>query len=235
MTAVEFNRLFDLICDKVGSDYFSSSEKEDFINRAQYSVIDTLLFPPARNREKKDKDVFEYAYQNSMIQGLGQLRLYIEVPSDSATSVSYSAISGEILSQYSITASPYKVITLLLPSGNQSTPEFSAKFVGSKSGSSSIYSNLRFGKNTDARYATYSISGNPSRVIEWSAPIFSGQDVGIEMVRTPIPFSISGNITCEIDPIYHNEVLFRALQLAGIAIREGEFYEMTTIEQGKES
>jgi hypothetical protein len=38
----------------------------------------------------------------------------------------------------------------------------------------------------------------------------------------------------EIDAMFHNELLFRSLQLAGISIREKELYDGTNIEQAKE-
>jgi hypothetical protein len=38
----------------------------------------------------------------------------------------------------------------------------------------------------------------------------------------------------EIDAMFHNELLFRALQLAGISIRENELYQSSNLEQAKE-
>jgi hypothetical protein len=240
MTAAEFNRLFDLICDKVGSDYFSESEKEDFINRAQYSVIDMLLFPQRRNQEKKDKDSFEYAYQNSMVQGLSQLHVNLSTAITNSTSVTFSAIASAIVGDFEVASQPYRIINVILPNDEVGAlPEWSAKFTATRSGSNSIYKNLRFGKNTDVRYATYTIEQTvgdaDDRSIVWSAPITTNDTIGLELIRTPVPFDISTSQTCEVDAIWHNEILFRALQLAGIAIREGEFYEMVNIEQTKEA
>jgi hypothetical protein len=240
MTAAEFDSLFDLICDKVGSDYFSDPEKESFINLAQYSVIDGLLFPQRRNQEKKDNDVFEFSYQNSMVQGLSQLHLVISpIAASTSQTLLFSDISADILTIYGVVAQPYKIINFTLPTdaANQ-IPQWNAKFVGTQQGSNSIYKNLRFGKNTDVRYATYNIrksSTSEEKEIYWTAPLLLVAGVGVELIRTPVPFDISSSQTCEVDAIYHPEILFRALQLAGIAIRESEFYEMTNIEQTKEA
>jgi hypothetical protein len=240
MTAAEFDSLFDLICDKVGSDYFSDPEKESFINLAQYSVIDGLLFPQRRNQEKKDNDVFEFSYQNSMVQGLSQLHLILTVAIESPQTVLFSELSTAILGDYEVTADPYKIINVTLPTDVVGgVPQWNAKFVGTQLGSNSIYKNLRFGKNTDVRYATYTIRQHlgsaEDREIFWSAPLVLAEDISVELIRTPAPFDISSSQTCEVDAIYHPEILFRALQLAGIAIRESEFYEMTNIEQTKEA
>jgi hypothetical protein len=240
MTAAEFDSLFDLICDKVGSDYFSDPEKESFINLAQYSVIDGLLFPQRRNQEKKDNDVFEFSYQNSMVQGLSQLHLILAVGIDSPQTALFSELSTRILADYEVAADPYKIISVTLPTDVAGgVPQWNAKFVGTQRGSNSIYKNLRFGKNTDVRYATYTIrqhlSSADDREIFWSAPLVVADEIEVELIRTPVPFDISSSQTCEVDAIYHPEILFRALQLAGIAIRESEFYEMTNIEQTKEA
>jgi hypothetical protein len=240
MTAAEFDSLFDLICDKVGSDYFSDPEKESFINLAQYSVIDGLLFPQRRNQEKKDNDVFEFSYQNSMVQGLSQLHLILAVAIESPQTALFSELSTRILADYEVAADPYKIISVTLPTDVVGgLPQWNAKFVGTQRGSNSIYKNLRFGKNTDVRYATYTIrqhlSSAEDREIFWSAPLVLADEISVELIRTPAPFDISSSQTCEVDAIYHPEILFRALQLAGIAIRESEFYEMTNIEQTKEA
>jgi hypothetical protein len=241
MTATEFVRLFDIIADKVGSDYFTPAEKADFINRAQYSVIDTLLFPQRRNQEKKDKDSFEFAYQNSMVQGLSKLHVTLDVQISNPSSISFSDIASVLLADFGVASQPYKIINVLLPNDvAQAFPEWSAKFVASNTGSNSIYKNLRFGKNTDVRYATYTIeqalANANEKSIVWSVPILVNDAIRVELIRTPVPFTTSGGgQTCEVDPIYHNEILFRALQLAGISIREADFYEMTTIEQSKEA
>lgn len=227
MTAAEFNTSFDLICDKVGSPYFSNAEKERFIMLAQYSIIDELLFPKRRNQEKKDKDIFEFAYQNSMVQGLQPLHVYGNVAISTATTLTYSAITS------ALSATPYKVINLFLPDNVLGArPEHPAKFVASLQSSNKIYSNLRFGNNTSPRTATYSIEDD---VIKWTATIDAPDEVGVEFIKVPAGFSIGSNITCEVDPIYHNDILFRALQLAGIAVREEMLYQAANLEQQKES
>lgn len=227
MTAAEFNTSFDLICDKVGSPYFSNSEKERFIMLAQYSIIDELLFPKRRNQEKKDKDIFEFAYQNSMVQGLQPLHVYGNVGIVSSTTTTYAAITT------ALSATPYKVINVFLPNDTlAATPEHPAKFVASLQSSKKIYSNLRFGKNTSVTTATYSIEDD---VIKWSAPITTADEVGVEFIKVPASFSIGSNVTCEVDPVYHNDILFRALQLAGIAVREEMLYQAANLEQQKES
>ena len=48
MTIAELNSRFDLICDRVGSPYFEITEKNNFFNTAQMSIIEEILFPKKR-------------------------------------------------------------------------------------------------------------------------------------------------------------------------------------------
>lgn len=225
MTATEFISKFRLIADYVGSPYFSDAEIVSFVNTAQFSIIDELLFPKRRNQEKKDKDVFEFAYQNSMIQGLQKLHVFGNVAIETPTTVSYSNITT------GLSATPYKVINVLLPLDVVSgVPQFPAKFVASMKSSNAIYSNLRYGANTSVKSATYTIEGS---VIKWSAPLVVNDEIGVEFIRIPAAFSTSQ--TCEVDEVYHNDILFRALQLAGISMREEYLYQAANLEQQKES
>ena len=43
MTTIELSDRFDLIADRVGSPYFTTAEKENFFNTAQFSIIDDIL------------------------------------------------------------------------------------------------------------------------------------------------------------------------------------------------
>lgn len=225
MTATEFISKFRLIADYVGSPYFSDAEIISFVNTAQFSIIDELLFPKRRNQEKKDKDIFEFAYQNSMVQGLQKLHVYGNVAILTSTTTTFAAITS------ALSATPYKVINVLLPTDTISgVPEFPAKYVASLNSSNAIYKNLRYGANTSVQTATYTIEGS---VIKWSAPIVVNDEIGVEFIRIPAAFSTSQ--TCEVDEVYHNDILFRALQLAGISMREEYLYQAANLEQQKES
>lgn len=230
MTAAEFNSRFDLICDKVGSPYFTAGEKESFIMTAQYSIIDELMFPKRRNQEKKDQDVFGFQYQNSMLQGLQKLRVETgDIEIVSPNQITFASITSAPNSK----PVPYKIINFSLPE-DVLVPSayYNAKYVPSLTSTISIYSNLQFGKANSTKYGIYTVMGD---VIKFSPALANADTVRIEYIRVPANFNIAGNVTCEVDPIYHNEILFRALQLAGIAIRENEFYQAVSIEQQKES
>jgi hypothetical protein len=226
MTATEFESAFDLICDKVGSPYFSQAEKESFINRAQISTIDDMLFPKRRKQERKDADVYGFDNQSSSMQGLQPLIVYSSVAI--ATSTTSLISSLETASSEEV----YRVMNVLLPEDTVGgVPQYHARYVPSIKTSSGVYGGLRYGSPTTVKTGIYSIEG---ATIAFLPAITVNDEIGVEFIKVPASFDISENVTCEVDPSWHNEILFRALQLAGISIREDFFYQAMNLEQQKE-
>ena len=245
MTTAELSSRFDLICDKVGSPYFSSTEKADFFNTAQLSIIDEIIFP-TKKQDRKDVDIFDFSREDAFQQGIGTLVRTVTVAGVGAGTreIAFSVINTSLGSG---STSLYKVIDFLVQDATGSTTNYnSAKRVRTINAASRVYGNLRtfnsFTNNT-GRSAIYTISsfatgttGTTSQgKIEFfpAAPV-SGSSYLVEVVVFPRSISISPVVNPEIDAMFHNELLFRSLQLAGISIREKELYDGTNIEQAKE-
>jgi|694.fasta_scaffold38250_6 hypothetical protein len=245
MTTAELSSRFDLICDKVGSPYFSATEKADFFNTAQLSIIDEIIFP-TKKQDRKDVDIFDFSREDAFQQGIGTLVRTVTVAGVGAGTreIAFSVINTSLGSG---STSLYKVIDFLVQDATGSTTNYnSAKRVRTINAASRVYGNLRtfnsFTNNT-GRSAIYTISsfatgttGTTSQgKIEFfpAAPV-SGSSYLVEVVVFPRTISISPVVNPEIDPMFHNELLFRSLQLAGISIREKELYDGTNIEQAKE-
>jgi hypothetical protein len=245
MTTAELSSRFDLICDKVGSPYFTATEKADFFNTAQLSIIDEIIFP-TKKQDRKDVDIFDFSREDAFQQGIGTLVRTVTVAGVGAGTreIAFSVINTSLGSG---STSLYKVIDFLVQDATGSTTNYnSAKRVRTINAASRVYGNLRtfnsFTNNT-GRSAIYTISsfatgttGTTSQgKIEFfpAAPV-SGSSYLVEVVVFPRAISISPVVNPEIDAMFHNELLFRSLQLAGISIREKELYDGTNIEQAKE-
>jgi hypothetical protein len=243
MTTAELSSRFDLICDKVGSPYFSATEKADFFNTAQLSIIDEIIFP-TKKQDRKDVDIFDFSREDAFQQGIGTLVRTATVTGIAAatTNITFNQINTALVS-----GTVYKVIDFLVQASTGSTTTYnSAKRVRTINSASRVYGNLRtfnsFTNNT-GRSAIYTISsfasgttGTTSQgMIEFfpAAPV-SGSSYLVEVVVFPRSISISPVVNPEIDAMFHNELLFRSLQLAGISIREGELYQGANLEQAKE-
>lgn len=244
MTATELSARFDLICDKVGSPYFTSAEKDNFFNTAQLSLIDEILFP-SKKQDRKDVDALDFSREDAFQQGIGTLVRTATVTgiASGTTKITFAQVNTAL-----VTGTVYKVVNFLVQAATGSTTNYvSAKRVRTITAASNVYKGLRTfntATSNSNRNAIYTISSYPSGTtgttslgqIEFfpSAPV-SGSSYLVEVVVFPRPISTSGSlVNPEIDPMFHNELLFRSLQLAGISIRENELYQSTNIEQAKE-
>ena len=243
MTTAELSSRFDLICDKVGSPYFTASEKADFFNTAQLSIIDEIIFP-TKKQDRKDVDIFDFSREDAFQQGIGTLVRTATVTgiASGTTNITFNQINTALVS-----GTVYKVIDFLVQASTGSTATYnSAKRVRTINAASRVYGNLRtfnsFTNNT-GRSAIYTISSFASgttgttsqgRIEFFPAAPVSGSSYLVEVVVFPRAISISPVVNPEIDAMFHNELLFRSLQLAGISIREKELYDGTNLEQAKE-
>jgi hypothetical protein len=244
MTTAELSSRFDLICDKVGSPYFTASEKADFFNTAQLSIIDEIIFP-TKKQDRKDVDIFDFSREDAFQQGIGTLVRTATVTgiASGTTSITFNQINTALVS-----GTVYKVIDFLVQASTGSTTTYnSAKRVRTINAASRVYGNLRtfnsFTNNT-GRSAIYTISSFASgttgttsqgRIEFFPAAPVSGSSYLVEVVVFPRAISITGSVVNpEIDAMFHNELLFRSLQLAGISIRESELYQGANLEQAKE-
>lgn len=234
MTAAEFSSYFDLICDKVGSPYFTPSEKSEFINLAQLSVLDNLLFPlKEREQASKNRDIFDFDYSYAMRQGVQNLFCTIDHVPAAGNFALYIEIEDDIDAQYFITgAKIYKIVNMYLPENDANPTSFySCKFVASLNSSKNIYENLLFGGATSPKFGLYTAANSQ---LTWIPELNLANVIRVDCIRKPKAFSITTSQTCELDEVWHPEILYRATQLAGISMRDSEFYQMTGLEQSKE-
>lgn len=244
MTAAELSARFDLICDKVGSPYFTATEKENFFNTAQLSLVDEILFP-SKKQDRKDVDALDFSREDAFQQGIGTLLRTATVSgiTSSTSKITFATINTALGTG---STSLYKVVDFLVQAATGSTDYVSAKRVRSIHAATNVYKNLRTfntSNSSNNRNAIYTVSSYSSGTsgttslgqIEFypAAPV-SNSSYLVEVIVFPRPISISTPVNPEIDPMFHNELLFRSLQLAGISIRETELYQSTNLEQAKE-
>lgn len=231
MTVQELNNNFDLIADRVGSPYFTAQEKEYFFNTAQYAIIDELLYPALRPGATEN-DIFDFHKTRAFEQGLGPLTRTASITATAnQTSITFESINTALANS----AVVYKVINFLVQdnSGTTTINYNSAKHVRSIQSATALYGKLRtFNAFTTAgRTAIYTIQGvatgatsgttNKSR-IEFFPAAGAGNVYQVEVIICPRPISIANSVNPEIDVMFHNDLLFRALTLGGISTRDAQ-------------
>jgi hypothetical protein len=245
MTAAELSARFDLICDKVGSPYFTDAEKNNFFNTAQLSIVDEVLFP-SKKQDRKDVDALDFSREDAFQQGIGTLLRTISVTgvTGGVTTVTFASLNT-ILTTGSTAV--YKIVNFMVQSATGSTDYVSAKRVRTIKSAANIYGNLRTfntATSNSNRNAIYTVSSYPSgttgttslgQIEFFPATTVASSSFLVEAIVFPRSISVTAPIVNpEIDAMFHNELLFRALQLAGISIRENELYQSSNLEQAKE-
>jgi hypothetical protein len=246
MTATELSARFDLICDKVGSPYFTDTEKDNFFNTAQLSLVDEILFP-SKKQDRKDVDALDFSREDAFQQGIGTL---LRTATVTGIAAGTSTLSFSTIESFIASGTIYKIVNFMVPQNPLvlASAFVSAKRVRNIKSGTNVYTNLRtFNSNfgTANQNAIYTISsfasgtsGTTSRgQIEFYPSSFAaaGSSYLVEVVVFPRAIKTTAPIVNpEIDPMFHNELLFRSLQLAGISIRETELYQSTNLEQAKE-
>jgi len=124
MTTAELSSRFDLICDKVGSPYFTATEKADFFNTAQLSIIDEIIFP-TKKQDRKDVDIFDFSREDAFQQGIGTLVRTVTVAGVGAGTreIAFSVINTSLGSG---STSLYKVIDFLVQDATGSTTNYNS-------------------------------------------------------------------------------------------------------------
>lgn len=245
MTAAELSARFDLICDKVGSPYFTDTEKDNFFNTAQLSLVDEILFP-SKKQDRKDVDALDFSREDAFQQGIGTLlqTAVITGVTGNTSTITFAQINTALGTG---STSLYKVVNFLVQDASNSTEYVSAKRVRTINAASNVYKNLRtFNKTIAGNYrsAIYTVSSyssgtsgttNLGQIQFYPASFGAASSYLVEVIVFPRAIKTTAPIVNpEIDPMFHNELLFRALQLAGISIRETELYQSTNLEQAKE-
>jgi hypothetical protein len=223
MTAAELSARFDLICDKVGSPYFTDTEKDNFFNTAQLSLVDEILFP-SKKQDRKDVDALDFSREDAFQQGIGTLLRTAEVTGivNLESSITFSQINSALG-----TGTVYKIVNFLVEKSfgsgvNPNNPNktyVSAKRVRSINSAISVYGNLRTFNTavTGNRGAIYAVSSYPStgttgttslgKVDFFPATVQNANRFLVEVVIFPRAIKTTAPIVDpEIDPMFHNEL-----------------------------
>lgn len=241
MTIAEQHTLFNLICDKVSSPYFTAAERDLFINSAQQTFVNSyVLRLGKRDQEGGPDDLFQIT--SSVAEALAPITRHVEIIKSSNL--------GNITRAELNTATSREVLHII--SGSKSS-------VSNNSQSVSFYTNngceiditpssgtitdvrnnlsiLSFVRapdwfqrinNTyyspDERNVLYTVSETGWRVLPSTAGTYN-----LIVVVQPRDVNFASSVSCELPADTHHYITYLALVHAGVSIREQDFAKMVT-------
>lgn len=203
MTVTEMVSYFDLLQDKYGSPYFTTSEKETFLTQAQLGIIADYLPKEGdeQNVEKNANTWLEFSplffTMTTAMSGLGSI-IKADINASITSSLGFSAT---ILRPLSITWTDSEGTRPIMGPTRQNNW---AK-----------YQNNVF-KVPIAKEPRY-YETNTSYIIN---PVDVTAIITVNGLRYPRAISVSGAQDAELESIYHNEIVSRALEAAGVGSRD---------------
>lgn len=208
--------LFKLIVDKVGSPYFTDSEIDEFLNAAQGSLLEDYVY----NRNMKDKRMqlpLKEADPESGFENVAFLNEYI---SNLVTEISVvTDAQGQI---------PYAAIDASLPTSMYNLVNIARK------DDNDVFRNVRYWRHNDY----WRLKDNTLKTFDDEnpahlkyddyiqvLPVAEGTDIDLTVIRYPRDIKLdedtpANNQDSELSESSHDEIVYMALELAGISIRE---------------
>jgi hypothetical protein len=202
MTITLMKDYFNLLQDKYGSPYHTDTEIETYLNRAQLDYVTDLLPPDGselnielnQNTIMRIHPILFTTGNVNMVSGTG--------------AVLRTALDSAIVAATGITGA--KLLRVLAIGWNDARP-----VTYTRKNNWYSYINNIFKAPSDKKPRTH--EDGASWVFR---PIDTTANLVFMGVRYPVSVSISGAIDCELPDLVHNDIVARALELAGIGSRD---------------
>lgn len=217
MNIKEMHTWFDLVIDKEGSPYYTSNEKDLFLQRSQIDYVNNFFGNPTSKHvaDRTDKDSSR----------LGDLVESVVVRSDVNGKVSDDSINTDLITDYMYilnVASSYN--------GGCSDDYAKCRFVRHND-----YYNIKdneFKKPTE-EYPIHRVFDSYLQIDPKGE-----RNVQVTVCREPVKLTLDdpdstgeqglGAVDSSLSDKVHNQIVYGALRYAGINIRETEFYQMVS-------
>lgn len=212
MTVTELVDYFDILQDKYGSPYFTTTEKEKFLNQAQEGIIADYL--------PKEGDLSNIEQNANTWMMFSPLSTTITTSMDGSGVVLKSALETTLSTDLGFTARIIRPLAVTWSDANGSRPVKGP----TRYNNWETYNNNVFKVPVESEPRYY--ENYNSYIIN---PVNTGAIIKVHVIRYPKAISVSGAQTAELEEIYHNEIIARALDAAGVGSRDSMLMELNKI------
>lgn len=213
MTVTQLVEYFDLLQDKYGSPYFTTAEKESFLNQAELDIVLDHL-PKDGDEQNIERNANTWMIFNPLFYP-------ITTTMDVNGAISRGSIETSILTPaIGFSTRIIRPLSITLGTGSNIIP---------------VKGPIRY--NNWATYMRNSFKApstdNPkyyeSSTHYYIYPVDTSATVTLNVLRYPRGISVSGGFTSELPAIFHGEIIARALEFAGVGSRDQMLAELQKI------
>jgi hypothetical protein len=220
MTIAEMHGWFDILQDKYNAPYFTDTEKDEFINRAQTTfvndVIYTQLYPTLQQGERGPQVLSAI---ESTLSGSEILKPLILEDLAVATTSPWDIITNATINT---------AVAAAANAGDEFMHIIALETAGSVFTADRI---VRFVRHNDYLRFKHNIFKAPSDtnplwrlvrdgiVVEGATTLSSGENFTISVIKTATDVDIAGT-NCELPDFTHDKIIAIALEFAGVATRD---------------
>ena len=212
MSVSELIDYYDVLQDKFGSPYFTTTEKEKFLTQAQEGIIADYL--------PKEGDSFNIEKNANTWTMFSPLAATVTTAMDSSGIVLKSTIESTLATNLGFTATIIRPLAVVWSDTNGTRPVKGP----TRYNNWETYKNNSFKEPLESEPRYY--ENYNSYIIE---PVSTSAIILVHVLRHPKPISLGGGVTAELAPIYHNEIIARALDAAGVGSRDQLLLELNQI------
>jgi hypothetical protein len=203
MTITEMAGYFDLLQDKYGSPYHTESEKERFLNQAELDLINDFL-------PKDGSEINIEANANTWML-FNPLFFTLTTNMSGAGAITKSTLEASLASSLGFLTKIIRPLSVTWTDADGTRPvKGPTRFNNWATYLTNIF------KVPTTKYPRYYEEGTRYMVL----PINVGATITINGLRYPRAMSISGVLSSELPAIYHNDIVARALEFAGVSSRD---------------
>jgi hypothetical protein len=208
MTITTMVDYFDLLQDKYGSPYFTTAEKERWLIQAEWDLIAQFL--------PKDGGEINVELNANTWMVFNPISYPLTANMNGSGAITKTTLESALAVALGFTSKIIRPLAITWTSGVVTKP---VKFTRFNNWATFLRNVFKVPTEDFPRYYE-----NASSYI--ISPIDTGATITVTVLRAPRPMSVSGGFTSELSEVFHNDIVSRALELAGVGSRDQMLSEL---------
>lgn len=208
---------FDVLLDKIASPYFSTAEKDMFLTMGQLEYVKREMPSNEGGTVNLESTQLDYTNVSSLVYDVTGMSM------SSAGILPFTTVQTKL---DTASGSTELLMYILNVSSYDGTSSYPVHYTRQNDWYEFERNSLKKGTATSPRY-----KNNKTNLI--FSPADTTAVISMTILKTPKDISSSSSVTSELPAHTHKTVVELAIELAAVAIREGELMQANSIQENK--